>query len=145
MFSNCSTSQQRLSTWREFRNQFPADGTIEDVIHAFSNVKIEQRYLDYYTPESWPNVFDLVSEGQFCQSGLTLIISATLKNLGFIKSDHLHLDIVSNHITGSEGLVLRDQDIYYNFLPGKITHKEFVKENGLIFDSHVITVDKLFS
>jgi len=145
MFSNCYTAKQRLCAWRDLRNSFSEVDDVDDVVRAFANVSLENRYIDYYTPDSWPNVFDIVSEGHICQSGLTLIVAATLHHLGFIKSDKITLDIVSNHITGSEGLVLRDQDIYYNFLPGEISSKDFVKEHGLIYDSHIITVDKLFS
>lgn len=145
MFANCSTSQQRLTVWRDLRNSFTADDNIEDVIKSFSDIKVEPRYIDYYTPESWPNVFEIVSEGHICQSGLTLIIASTLKHLDFIKTDKVQLEIVSNHITGAEGLVLRYNDNYYNFLPGQICNSEYVQENGVIYGSHIITVDKFFS
>lgn len=145
MFYNCTTPQQRLASWREFRHSFPKDGTVYDLLQSFESVKYQPRYIDYYTPESWPNVFDIVSEGHFCQSGITLVMAASLLHLDFLKTDALRFDIVNNHLNGSEGLVLRHEDLYYNFIPGVISTAEYVKENGLVFDSHIITTDKLFA
>lgn len=102
------------------------------------------RYIDYYTPASWPNVFDIMHEGYFCQSGITLLICATLRYLDFVKSDKLSVPVISNNITGAEGLVLDLNGEFYNFLPGKIVSQDFVKNNGVVYDTHIITVDKLF-
>ena len=141
MFSKTKSESDRLGTWREFRKSF--SGSDSDVAQAFANVQTEPRYIDYYTPESWPTVFEIVQEGMFCQSGLTLVLAATLSYLDFIKTPEVRLDVISNHITGTEGLVLNHDSKYYNFLPGKVVDEEFVRENATKFDSHIIAVDKL--
>lgn len=145
MFSAVKTPQERLSVWREFRQKFPQGGSSLSVVEAFKDIKLQPRYIDYYTPNNWPGVFEIVREGYFCQSGITLVMAATLDYLGFLNPQDIHLEVISNHITGYEGLVLRSGDLYYNFLPGKIVDEQFVKDNGTSFDKYIITVDKLYA
>lgn len=143
MFSQARSGADRLAAWRNFRRSFPRTGTPQHVVDAFASVPRENRYLDYYTPESWPRAFEIVETGMFCQTGLTLVITATLSYLNFIKTPDVHLCVISNHITGTEGLVLQHEDNFYNFLPGKIVSRDFVQENSTRFDSYIIAVDKL--
>ena len=113
-------------------------------MEAFANVHVLPRYVDFYSPNTWPNTFDIIEEGMFCQSGLTLVITATLKHLDLIDSQELKLIAVSNFITGRDGLILQDRENCYNFLPGVIVSDKYVKENSLILDQHIIQPDKLF-
>lgn len=141
MFLNHHTSNDRLKIFREFRQSQP---NATEIVEAFANVHIQPRYVDYYTPDNWPNPFDIVQEGMFCQSGLTLIMTATLYHLGHVKSDKLKFIAVNNHITGKDGLVLVDHNECYNFLPGQVVSEQYVIENSIILDQHIIQPDKLF-
>ncbi len=143
MFTKTQSPTARLAAWRSFRQNFPKDGTAETVIEAFEDVKLTTRYVDYYTPENWLDVFEIVKNAYFCQSGLTLVIAATLVHLGIIKSSDLHFEVVSNHITGADGLILEHEGLCYNFLPGKVVDKEFVASNSTKFAEHIIAADKL--
>lgn len=143
MFTKTQSPAARLAAWRSFRQTFPADGTAENVVEAFADVVRTTRYLDYYTPENWLDVFEIVKNGYFCQSGLTLVIASTMVHLNIIKSPVLHFDVVSNHITGADGLILRDNGLCYNFLPGKIVDENFAAANSTKFSEHIITPDKL--
>lgn len=142
MFTRCSSPQERLTAWREIRKNTNHD--IDQILSAFGLIKPMTRYIDYYTPKSWPSVFEIVSDGYFCQSGITLVLAATLYNLEFIKTPEISLQVVSNHITGNEGLVLCHDNMYYNFLPGKVVDAQFANDNSVIFDKHIIAIDKLF-
>lgn len=143
MFTKTQSPTARLAAWRSFRHNFPESGTAQDVVDAFEDVTLTTRYLDYYTPEDWLDVFEIVKNGYFCQSGLTLVITSTLLYLGIIKSPTIHFDVVSNHITGADGLILRDNGLCYNFLPGKIVDENFAATNSTKFSEHIITPDKL--
>ena len=143
MFTKTQNREDRLSVWRLFRQNFPADGTVEDALAAFETVNLERRCIDYYTPENWPSPFEIVADNLLCQSGLTLVIASTLVHLGFIKSDNCRFDAVSNYLTGHDGLVLAHNNFVYNFLPGEVVTDEFAKENSLTFSSHIIACDKL--
>ena len=145
MFTKTQNSSERLAVWRKFRQEFPVTGTAQDVITAFSNIKIERRVLDYYTPDSWPTPFEIVSEGLWDQSGVTLVIASTLLNLQLIKTNECRFDVVSNHITGADGLVFVFEGVVYNFLQDSIVTVDFCKENSTQFSSHIIAVDKLGS
>lgn len=139
------TGNSRLSAWRQFREEYNPDNGIEGILQEFAKIKTLPRYIDYYTPNEWPNVFDIVYEGYICQSGLTLILTATMHELGFINSDNLHFEAISNFETGKDGLVLMQDDLYYNFLPGEAVDAKYVKENSAVFQKFIITSDKLYS
>jgi len=143
MFSKLNGSKKNLELWRSFRKS-SADCSVDEIVRGFNTEPDKIRYIDYYTPDSWPNVFEIVTEQMFCQSGISLILGATLHNLQLIKTNFLRFDVISNHITGTEGLVLFENNLYHNFLPGEIHTVEAVKNNATIFESHIITVDKLF-
>jgi len=141
MFNKTQEASERLSVWRKLRQQ---DHTLEEILEQFAEIKLVSRYIDFYTSDSWPNVFDIVSNGYFCQSGVTLILAATLHNQNIIKSKQLRFDAISNHTTGTEGLVLIDNDQCYNFIRNKVVPLSEVEDNSLRYTSHIITIDKLF-
>lgn len=143
MLTNVST-QNRLDNWRKLRKSFSVNSTIADVVAAFDTPPQKIRYIDYYTPNNWPNVFEIVANGMFCQSGISLMLAATLLDLKLINTKTLHFDVISSQIDSIEGLVLKHNNYYYNFIPGQVSTQEVVKNNGTIFDTHIITVDKLF-
>lgn len=144
MFTATQNSEERLQAWRKFRRTVDQHTTELDVVQAFADVKVQSRYIDYYTPEDWPGVFDIVSNGYFCQTGLTLVLTATLHNLGFINSDKLSFIMVSNNITGCDGAVLVYDNKCYNFLPGEVVAVDYAVKNSVRFSSAIITPDKLF-
>jgi hypothetical protein len=143
MFLKHQSPDERLAAWRAVRQA--SHETVEQVLEEFAPIKIVPRYIDYFTPKSWPNVFDIVKEGYFCQTGVTLIMTATLVHKKFITTKDLTFAVISNHINGNDGLVLIHQNSAYNFLPGKIVSTQEVKDNSTQFGSHTIAVDQLFS
>lgn len=143
MFHKHQTPEDRLASWRSVRQK--NHNTVEECLQEFASVKPIPRYIDYYTPSNWPNVFEIVREGYYCQSGLTLIIAATLVYKEFISTDKLHFDVISNHIDGTDGLILVHDNRAYNFLPGKLVSMEEVLENSTRFNSHILPISQLFS
>lgn len=141
MFLKTHNASDRLRIWREIRQKehLSADALVKE----FCDIKILSRYLDYYTPKSWPTPFEIVSEGYLCQSGVTLLLTATLIKKGFITSDELCFPVISNNINGDSGIVLLDDNNVYNFTSGKIESWEFVKDNATIFQTHKLDKNKL--
>lgn len=143
MFHKHLTAEDRLSSWRQLRQT--THNTVDELLVEFANVKPIPRYIDYYTPRDWPNVFEIVKEGLFCQSGITLVLTATMLHKNFITDEELRFDVISNHTNGTDGIVLVYKDYVYNFLPGqKVSIKE-LSENSTKFGSHVVPVKQLFS
>jgi hypothetical protein len=143
MFNKHQTPSERLNAWRTVRQHEYL--TVEPLLEAFADIKPIPRYIDYYTPSDWPNVFEIVSEGYFCQSGITLILAATLSNKGFITADELYFEVISNHINGNDGLVLIHEQVAYNFIPGETVSLQYVIDNSTRFNSHKIKTSSLFS
>jgi len=141
MFLKTQTSEDRLRIWREVRQK--NFSTEQEILNEFSEIKILSRYLDYYTPSSWPTPFEIVSEGYLCCSGVTILITVILINKGFITSDQLLFPVISNNTTGDSGIVLLNNDNVYNFTPGKIESWEYVKDNSTIFQIHKLDKNKL--
>ncbi len=144
MFSKSQSTEQNLRIFREFRQNFPNSGTRQDVVDAFSDIKIQSRYLDYYTPESWPNIFDIISDGLWCQTGVTLVMAAALHHLHFLKTESLDLRAISNHTNGAEGIVLFYNNECYNFSPGEIVPEKIAQDHSIVLDQYKIAPDKLF-
>ena len=134
MFRKNLSGSERLQIWRNVRQKTHSD--IIDVLEEFATIETLPRYLDYYTPSSWPTPFEIVSEGYLCQSGVTLILLSTLINKGFISKDTIQLPVISNNITGTSGLVIYDRESVYNFTPGEIVSWDYVKENSTVFQIH---------
>ena len=144
MFLSSTVTQNNIKIWRNIRNTISPDFSLEDIVALFDTPPSKTRYIDYYCPENWPNVFDIVADGMNCQSSISIIIAATLVDAGFIKTSKIQFDVVSSHNVASEGLLLKLPEGYCNFTPGKIHSAEYVKQNASIYDSHIIAVDKLF-
>ena len=140
MFLNTNSSQDRLKIWREIRNT--DFSSAQDLVKKFIDIKILPRYIDYYTPKSWPNPFEILFEGYLCQSGVTILLTSTLIKKGFITSNELSFPVISNNITGDSGIVLLDGNDVYNFTPGEIVSWEFVKNNSTIFQIHKLNKEK---
>lgn len=134
MFFKNHSANDRLSIWRNLRQK--EFNTSKDLVAEYKNIKVLSRYIDYYTPKSWPNPFEIVSEGYFCHSGVTLLITSHLLHQNFISSNEIQLPVISNNIDGTHGLVLVDNNDVYNFVPGKIIDLDYVKENSTIFTVH---------
>lgn len=142
MFSEKSTAEDRLQSWRTVRrNKY----SLTDILEQFATIPVQPRYIDYYTPSSWPNVFEIVAEGMTCYSGISLVLAATLHYKGFISSNEITFLVISNNIDGTVGLVPCHDDSVYNFIPGKVATLEYVKENAVIYDRHTIDIQTIFS
>jgi hypothetical protein len=142
LFNKTQTPQERLHSWRELRQQQSI--SVEYLIEQFSQIPVQSRYIDFYTPESWPSVFDIVSEGMFCQSGITLVLAGTMYYAGFITSQTIVLPVISNSINGNTGLVLQVGDRVYNLIPGQISSVCDLQHHTQ-YTTHVVPVSKLYS
>ena len=119
MFTNTQDGDARLRAWRHFRDNFPQDGNMLNVAQGFKDVKPRQRYIDYYTPRNWPNVFEIVKEGYLCQTGLSIVMVSTLHYFNFINSDSVKFEMISNHVTGKDGAIFINDGFAYNLIPGE--------------------------
>jgi hypothetical protein len=141
MFGLNLTPSERLSAWRDLRHR--RHKSLDELVLEFANVKSVPRYLDYYTPSTWPSPFEIVSDGIFDVSGVAIIIAATACYKKLTNPAQLCFDVISNHVNGDVGLYFRDSNRYINFVSGQISSAEFVQENGTLFDQYILTYQQL--
>jgi hypothetical protein len=142
MFNKTHTTQDRLEIWRQLRQR--SDLTLEHLLERFSQIPVQSRYIDFYTPDSWPSVFDIVAQGFFCQSGITLVLASTMHYAGFITSEQVAFPVISNSINSNTGLVLRIDHQVYNLIPGSVANVSDLK-NHTQYTEHIIPVSKLYN
>ena len=143
MFEKHHTPQDRQRIQRDFRSR--EDLTVDIIVKEFSKIKVLDRYLDYYTPKTWPNVFTILYDGMFCQTGITLLMIATLDFKNFIKDDKLILPVISNNEIGNTGIVFAFNNNFLNFAPGELVPKEIALEQGTLFQTHNIEKKSIYT
>ena len=57
MFDKTTDVDKRLKEFREIRR---VSSTEEEVLECFSQIKIHNRYLDYWSPAEWMKPFDII-------------------------------------------------------------------------------------
>ena len=116
MFEKTSDVTRRLNQWRELRQNASSE---KQVLEAFSEVKILPRYLDYWTPDDWPNAFEILEHGYFCSTGIAILLYQTLGNLKYLNPSETSWKVISNHVTGNDGAVFIHAGKVYNLTPGQ--------------------------
>jgi hypothetical protein len=141
MFSSLNP-EKRLQGWRNVRSQ--NFSTAAEVASQFINIETVDRYIDCYSPDTWPSPFEIIHEGVFCPTSVTLILSATLFYLQFLESSDIIFPVISNNIDGSTGIVLQSEGLVYNFLPGEVVTEQYMRENCTVYQVHTLKTHELF-
>ncbi len=114
MFEQHTTAESRIIQWRKLRQNAKTE---QDVLDQFAKIKILPRYLDYWTPKTWPNPFVIVEEGYFCATGIAILLYQTLGHLNFLNPTETQWKVISNHVTGNDGAVFITNGRMYNLNP----------------------------
>lgn len=115
MFEKHTDVEARLNSFRAIRK---GSKTEQDVLEAFADIKIRDRYLDYWTPSDWMKPFEIIENGYFCTTGISILLYHTLANLNFIDPTRTEWKVISNHVTGKDGAIFIFDDFAYNLIPG---------------------------
>ena len=116
MFEQHTTAESRIIQWRKLRQNAKTE---QDVLKQFAKIKILPRYLDYWTPKTWPNPFVIVEEGYFCATGIAILLYQTLGHLKFLNPGETQWKVISNHVTGKDGAIFINDGFAYNLIPGE--------------------------
>lgn len=133
MFCKTQCHEQHLRDWRKLRQ---SASSMQEILACFSVISPKTRFIDYYTPESWPNPFDIVQYQMYDVSGISLLIYYTAVNLNFIDHNLVTWHVISNHESGQEGLVFEYQHQVYNFQPYMSVTTQYAWENCTKFITH---------
>ena len=80
-FWNDMPPDERLDVWKDFRTSLltlDTDTQIQKIAKYFSRAPIGARSIDFYTPESWPNPWEIVYHNSFCVNSVSLLMYYTL-------------------------------------------------------------------
>ena len=119
---NNSTPEERIEKWRNFRESLDGlqeEELLNNVAEFFSAVHIGARSIDYYTPESWPNPWELLYHKLFCTSSISLLIYHTL----FVALGKDRVEIVLVETPDDRFLLpLVDKKHIFNYELGKVNN-----------------------
>lgn len=78
--------QGKLLAWREWRSQLASmdpESALREVAEWWKFVPLVNKTFDPWRPETWPNPWELVSNGSFCQNaqGLGIFYSLVLSGV----------------------------------------------------------------
>ena len=133
MFEKHTDVESRLLQFRAVRKSSLSE---EDVLESFGKIKIQSRYLDYWTPTDWLNPFEIIEHGYFCTTGISLLLYHTLANLNYLDPAHVEWKVISNHVTGKDGGIFFYDGYAYNLAPGKKVKVDAEEELFLILKEH---------
>ena len=128
MFEKTTDVTRRLNQWRELRYNATSE---QEVLEAFSQVKILPRYLDYWTPKDWPNPLEIIEHGYFCATGIAILLYQTLGNLKYLNPSETTWKVISNHVTGNDGAVFIHAEKVYNLTPGQTNNLDDLVANSI--------------
>ena len=128
MLEQHTSAESRIIQWRKLRQSAETE---QDVLEQFAKIKILPRYLDYWTPKTWPNPFTIVEEGYFCATGIAILLYQTLGHLKFLNPAETQWKVISNHVTGNDGAVFIHSNKVYNLTPGHTNNLDDLVANSI--------------
>ncbi len=114
MLDKLTSSQQRISIWRDYKDSRPS---LQNVLQYIDCIETKTRCFDYYTPSEWPTPWEILDESLFCMSGKAILLYHTLAHLDYIVAKNVRWLVVENKEIFHDGLVFFDGVCYYNILP----------------------------
>lgn len=121
---NCSNPEERIAWWKELRDRLNGQEEAEmlnSIAHFFASVPVGTRYIDYYTPASWPTPWEILYDKLFCANTVSLLIYYTLiLQLGEERVDILLVEDDTDRFL----LPIVDKKYLLNYVLGEISNVE---------------------
>ena len=111
MFDKHTTVATRLEQYRKLRTSKLSKANI---LEQFNEVKPRSRYIDYWTPKSWPKPFEIIEHGYFCATGISLLLYHLLGHLDYLNPLETEWKVISNNMNGFDGAVFVHNNHMYN-------------------------------
>ena len=133
MFEKHTTVEIRLDQYRQLRVSNLSEA---EILQKFSEIKILPRYIDYWTPETWPNPFEIIEYGYFCTTGISLLMYHLLGHLGYINSKETEWKVISNNMNGNDGAVFVYNNKIYNVFSSQAIDVNIAEEDYVQLAKH---------
>jgi len=120
--------EERLKEWRNFRQEISTksiDDILHEVIDWWKYTPIASRVLDVYNSDTWPDPWELLYDGNFDESAISLGIAYTLH----LMDNPCEILFVQNHKKSFLGLiVLVDEKFILNYNYDKIDNVNILED-----------------
>lgn len=138
---NNLTFVERLEEWRSFRNKNNDTDSLtvlENTASFWASAPLGSRTLDFYTPDQWPDPWEILHNGTFCQNSVSLLIYYSLVLIDIDETLEL---ILIDDSSDRYLAVLVDDKYILNYALGEVCKLEDYKESIRIlerFDSETV-------
>lgn len=123
-----SSFETKLIDWKQYREDVNDCSTIEKLSKTaafFRNTPYSKRTIDYYSPNTWPDAWELINNNIHCLSSISLMMYYTLKFIDvdtilllindgredYLVPYHVETDYLLNFNIGSLTLLNEENDI----------------------------------
>lgn len=116
-----------LKEWRDLRETIKNKTKmvkLKEVVNFWSKQGIVNYVLDYDNPETWPTVWELISEGFYDQTALSYLMAETL----FLVDENPRLVLIKIIKTNEILLVVSIDDYILNYSYNDIVHKQEINQ-----------------
>ena len=74
------TYENQFSSWKKFRNQIEkVDAPLEATVKFWAKAPIVNKNLDPFRPEIWPDPWQIIKDGKYCDLTIAVMMGHTLK------------------------------------------------------------------
>ena len=126
MFEKHTTVATRLEQYRELRTSKLSKSKI---LEHFGEIKPRSRYIDYWTPKSWPKPFEILEHGYFCSTGISILLYQLLGHLDYLNPHETEWKVISNNINGRDGAVFMYNEKMFNLDPMSAVNVDVAQEH----------------
>ena len=120
-------SEQKYDQWKKLREevtQTDLEEALQTTAKFFFSVPISTRYLDFYTPDTWPSPWEILHEGLYCKNTVSLLIYHTISMTH--KDVELEMLLVDDD-TDRYIIPRINQSYILNFEPGNVNKYQDIK------------------
>lgn len=79
---NNLTTEQKIEEWHVFRNEIKTlnkNEQLEKIAKYWSTAPLGSRSIDFYTPSTWPDPWEILYYGRFCENSISLLMYYTFR------------------------------------------------------------------
>lgn len=108
----------RLEHWKNFRKtiiKLPEINQMEAVGDYWSNAPLKNIAYDPDDPTSWPTIWEMIRNGEWCRNSIAIGMEATLRLIGFEPNRLMLGTIIDQDISAMLMIVRIDEDKVLNY------------------------------
>jgi hypothetical protein len=128
-----ASRKEKIFLWREFRKSLIGlefTEILQQTVEWWSTAPISANVFDPYAPDTWPNAWDFLWQGQFDENSVALGMAYTLHLEKIAKCELL---LVQKHVDNSARLVvLVDNQYVLNYSYKDVTSASILKKCDIL-------------